>query len=99
MSEKGFDIRRYHPSSQEQSILIPNLRLYFSYPERSPDRSRIASEVSNQLLKHSDHWSIRSVRLWFNNNKRIINSDSREIIDSGTEPEPKNIKKSSRCFY
>lgn len=75
------DIRRYHPSPQEQSILTPNLKLYFSYPERSPDRTRIASEVSSELLRISSHWTNRAVRLWFNNNKKLVTNDS------GTEPE------------
>ena len=83
------DIRRYHPSPQEQSVLTPNLRLYFSYPERSPDRSRIAGEVSSQLSKFSDHWTNRAVRLWFNNNKKLVVNDQKEITDSGTEPEPR----------
>ena len=83
------DIRRYHPSPQEQSVLTPNLRLYFSYPERSPDRSRIAGEVSLQLSKFSDHWTNRAVRLWFNNNKKLVVNEQKDIADSGTEPEPR----------
>lgn len=79
------DIRRYHPSPQEQSILTPNLKLYFSYPERSPDRTRIASEVSSELLKISNHWTNRAVRLWFNNNKKLVTNDS------GTEPEARKL--------
>jgi len=74
---KGDEIRRYHPSLPEQSILSPNLKKYFSYPERSPDRSRIASEVSFQLSKYSNHWTSRAVRLWFNNNRKTVYDDIR----------------------
>lgn len=63
------DPRRYYPDAQEQSILIPYLRKYFKFPERSPERNRIASEVSNMLSKFSPHWTHRAVRLWFNNNR------------------------------
>lgn len=86
------DIRRYHPSPQEQSILTPNLKLYFSYPERSPDRSRISAEVAEELSKFSNHWTNRTVRLWFNNNKKLVGNENKELVDSGTEPE---VKKSS----
>lgn len=74
------DPRRYYPDAQEQSILIPYLRKYFKFPERSPERNRIASEVSNMLLKFSPHWTHRAVRLWFNNNRttyiKIDNNDN-----------------------
>jgi len=66
------EIRRYHPSISEQSILLPSLKRYFSYPERSPDRSRIANEVVGLLQQYSSHWNQRAVRLWFNNNRKFI---------------------------
>lgn len=72
------DIRRYHPSIPEQSILAPNLKKYFSYPERSPDRGRIASEVSAQLREYSNHWTNRAVRLWFNNNRHTITDQNQD---------------------
>lgn len=89
------DIRRYHPSQQEQSVLTPSLRLYFSYPERSPDRSRIAGEVSSKLSKYSDHWTNRAVRLWFNNNKKLVVNDQRDMTDTGTEPEARKTSSSA----
>lgn len=69
MQHYQLDPRRYYPNAQEQSVLIPYLRKYFKYPERSPERNRIASEVSQMLLKISPHWTHRAVRLWFNNNR------------------------------
>ena len=61
--------RRYFPTAMEQFILIQNMGKYFSYPERTPDRTRIAEEVATLLRTISGHWTYKSVRLWFNNNK------------------------------
>jgi hypothetical protein len=60
---------RYYANPAEQNILISGLRRYFSLPERSKDRNRIAYEVTQCLRYFSPHWSHRAVRLWFNNNK------------------------------
>ena len=60
---------RYYASPQEQKILINGLQRYFSLPERSQNRNKIAKEVSQFLSMYSPHWSHRAVRLWFNNNK------------------------------
>ena len=46
--------RRYYPNSLEQSILVQNVRRYFSKPERSQERTKIANEVSEELMKHSE---------------------------------------------
>ncbi|OHS92928.1 hypothetical protein TRFO_40717 [Tritrichomonas foetus] len=77
MQSYQLDPRRYYPDAQEQSILIPYLRKYFKFPERSPERNRIASEVSNMLLKFSPHWTHRAVRLWFNNNRSTYIKDDK----------------------
>ena len=53
----------------EQLILIQHMDKYFAHPERSPERTKIADEVASILRNISSHWSSRSVRLWFNNNK------------------------------
>jgi hypothetical protein len=60
---------RYHPNPQEQRVLIQGLRNYFSLPERSPIRNKVAHDVSDFLRHFSPHWTHRAVRLWFNNNK------------------------------
>ncbi|KAK8881769.1 hypothetical protein M9Y10_044405 [Tritrichomonas musculus] len=60
---------RYYASPQEQKILIQGLQRYFSLPERSQNRNKIAKEVSTILRMYSPHWTHRAVRLWFNNNK------------------------------
>lgn len=60
---------RYYPKQQEMQILIPNLRRYFSYPERSQQRSQLVKDVKSYLEKINPHWNHRAVRLWFNNNK------------------------------
>jgi hypothetical protein len=66
---KGETSVRYYANSIEQNILIAGLHRYFSLPERSQNRNRIAKDVSQYLRFFSPHWSHRAVRLWFNNNK------------------------------
>lgn len=60
---------RYYANPSEQQILIQGLQRYFSLPERSQNRNKIAKEVSQFLRCFSSHWTHRAVRLWFNNNK------------------------------
>lgn len=60
---------RYYANPIEQQILIQGLQRYFSLPERSQNRNKIAKDVSTFLRRFSPHWSHRAVRLWFNNNK------------------------------
>ena len=75
----GNDSKRYHPSQLEQSILVQNVGNYFSKPERSVERNKIAANVSTQLMKISDHWNHRAVRLWFNNNKHTYIGDPSQV--------------------
>lgn len=67
--ESSMSCRRYFPTTVEQFILIQHMGKYFSFPERSPDRNKIAEEVASILNPISGHWTHRSVRLWFNNNR------------------------------
>ncbi|OHT08846.1 hypothetical protein TRFO_22509 [Tritrichomonas foetus] len=60
---------RYYATPQEQKILVQGLQQYFSLPERSQNRNKIAKDVSRFLCMFSPHWTHRAVRLWFNNNK------------------------------
>ncbi|OHT05917.1 hypothetical protein TRFO_26200 [Tritrichomonas foetus] len=72
---------RYYANPVEQQILIQGLQRYFSLPERSQNRNKIAKEVSTFLRCFSPHWSHRAVRLWFNNNKHTyLGVDSENII-------------------
>ena len=73
--------KRYYPTPAEQNILTSNISRYFSYPERSPERSKVAADVSSSLQQFSPHWSHRAVRLWFNNNKNGITPN---LIDLST---------------
>ena len=45
------------------------MNFYFSYPERSQERTKITEDVAQKLHRISNHWNNRTVRLWFNNNK------------------------------
>ena len=62
---------RYFPNETELQILVNYLRVYFSHPERSPQRSQVVQQVVSLLSNSNKHWSHRTVRLWFNNNKKV----------------------------
>lgn len=61
---------RYFPSQQEQAILTQTIDQYFQLPERSEERALCVQKVTAQLAEINPRWTNRSVRLWFNNNKR-----------------------------
>jgi hypothetical protein len=82
--EPNDEDKRYYPSHAEHQILIHSVKQYFSKPERSFDRNRIATDVAAQLASFSSHWTHRTVRLWFNNNRHAYAS---EII----HPDPTDI--------
>lgn len=82
---QGEGMHRYFPSPMEQSILMQNIHRYFQYPERSIDRNAVAKEVSAALMKISSHWTHRTVRLWFNNNR---NSFGSSLPPPVTQPDP-----------
>lgn len=71
MDEKN-EAKRYFPQTAEINILKGSIAKYFSFAERSPERSSFSAEISEQLQKYSTHWTKRAVRLWFNNNKSIL---------------------------
>ena len=60
---------RYYPSLAEHQILFRYMRDYFKYPERAVERSFVCKTASMSLLPYSSYWSVRTVRLWFNNHK------------------------------
>lgn len=93
MSELKPD-RRYFPTAMEQFILIQNMGKYFSFPERTPDRTRIAEEVASLLRTISGHWTYKSVRLWFNNNKNSSFCQNVNIPKNQNSP----IKVSSQTY-
>ena len=61
---------RYFPNDTEMPILIHHLQIYFSHPERSIQRSQVVQTVAGILSPTNKHWDHRTIRLWFNNNKR-----------------------------
>ena len=63
---------RYFPSDSEMPILIHYLQIYFSHPERSIQRSQVVQNVVSILSPTNKHWNHRTIRLWFNNNKRVF---------------------------
>ena len=71
-NDESTSSQRYYANQSEQAILIWGLQSYFSLPERSQNRNKIAKQISSILQRYSPHWSHRSVRLWFNNNKHTF---------------------------
>ena len=63
---------RYFPTDNEMQVLISALQVYFSHPERSIQRSQVVQNVVSVLSPSNNHWNHRTVRLWFNNNKRVF---------------------------
>jgi len=92
--------KRYYPQPAELNILTQNISRYFSFQERSIERSKVASEVSHSLQQYSQHWTHRAVRLWFNNNKNVIptiqvNIENKPVLPS---PSPLSDRKPSVRF-
>ena len=79
-SNANDSLPRHYATKAEQQILIWGLRQYFSYPERSTNRSKIAENVTSFLKGISPHWSHRAVRLWFNNNKKTYFNESQAQV-------------------
>lgn len=69
LMEERNESKRYYPNQEELAILNGAIGQYFSYGERSTERSKFAMEISKQLSRISSHWNNRAVRLWFTNNK------------------------------
>lgn len=91
---EGNDSKRYYPMEQEHDILTGGIAQYFSYAERSPERSSFAAEISAKLQKFSNHWTKRAVRLWFTNNKSLLpqNSKTAETSKDYNPPIPPQVQ-------
>ena len=63
---------RYFPTEAESEILSKYISTYFSQQERSVQRAQIVQTVVQILSKTNPHWNQRTVRLWFNNNKKML---------------------------
>ena len=59
---------KYQASKDEIELLVPALKKYFSYPQRTIERSNIVHEVVSKLSIISKHWNPSTVRKWFINN-------------------------------
>jgi hypothetical protein len=56
-------------TTHEQSILAAHIRRFFDAPDRSPARAEIVRQLAEMLNVAGRHWTPRSIRLWFNNNR------------------------------
>ncbi|OHS94463.1 hypothetical protein TRFO_11073 [Tritrichomonas foetus] len=81
---------RYFPNESEMPVLIHYLQVYFSHPERSIQRSQVVQNVASILSPTNKHWNHRTIRLWFNNNKRVFYRPSSPQNQTSVfqEPEP-----------
>jgi hypothetical protein len=61
--------RRTPTTMLEQNILAGHIERYFETGDRSEQRSAVVRECLESLRAQSQHWTHRSVRLWFNNNR------------------------------
>lgn len=99
-SEEKSDAR-YFPSETETNILVNYLKIYFSNPERSVKRSQVVQDVVKILSEMNSHWNHRTVRLWFNNNKKLLGhsqpqqnsqpSSQETMFDAPVQIVPKNV--------
>ena len=63
---------RHFPTDAESKVLINHLQIYFSHPQRSIQRAQVVQSVVSILAPNNKHWNHRTVRLWFNNNKKVF---------------------------
>jgi hypothetical protein len=83
---------RYFPTTREIEILVPNLKLYFSFPKRSQARRDQIAKTLEQLTKeHPGHWNEKNVRVWFTNNQKGN--------VSGEEVNPEFFKKTTASHH
>jgi hypothetical protein len=62
---------RYIPSQQECDVLIPALKRYFKFDQRSKEREHVIAKVLPELTRVSKaHWNKNNVRIWFTNNQK-----------------------------
>lgn len=84
MAESG----KYYPVDEELQILVPYLIKYHNSKKRSVERKAINEEAFKLLqAKNPSHWSITSVRLWFNNNKSKYMPEGGNGSDDGQPDE------------
>lgn len=86
---------RYFPTAEESEILTRYLKEYFSYPERSTQRANVVTGVVDILSKKNKHWTNRTVRLWFSNNKRLTTGEG----DADTPNKNYSVQNSSGTSY
>jgi hypothetical protein len=67
---RGTRKSRTPTSEHEQSVLVAHIRRFFAAPDRSTARSDIVREVQALLNVHNREWTSRTIRLWFNNNRK-----------------------------
>ena len=65
------------------------MKKYFSFPERSVERSKIVQTVSKIL--NNSHWDHTFIRKWFNNNKYEYISNDENIFSNQNKDDDETI--------
>jgi len=75
---------RYYPTDDEMRILVPSMKKYYSFADRSIGRKNEIDESLKKLqLINPKHWNKTNVRIWFRNNKKqYIGSDVERVPTS-----------------
>ncbi|OHT09041.1 hypothetical protein TRFO_22208 [Tritrichomonas foetus] len=61
--------KRTQTSSNDQQILANSIEEFFQYSDRSQERTILVKKLLGLLSNSQTHWTTRTIRLWFNNNK------------------------------
>jgi hypothetical protein len=83
----GVRKNRTPTTSFEHSLLANHIQRYFETPDRSEQRAQIVREVLELLSGGGREWTHRSIRLWFNNNRRhYFPSAPRSVYIAAPQP-------------
>jgi hypothetical protein len=66
-------------TQEEQAILASFIMRFFEAPDRSDERAEIVRQVLAAIHITDREWNARSVRLWFNNNRRTYLAEARPV--------------------
>jgi hypothetical protein len=88
----------------EQSVLIAHIQKFFAAPDRSVARADIVREVRSLLNVQNREWTSRTIRLWFNNNRKHYlegrQNAPRQILPPIPTPDAKEFPPQAlRCGY
>jgi hypothetical protein len=69
---RGAAAARRRTASIEQAMLEESCRCFFSLLPSTPDRRACLEDASRRLHDCDPDWTVRRVRVWFNNNRYMV---------------------------